>query len=81
MDPVLQNGRENYGSNGTGEGKIAYVNLESGCGFITTDETEQDVLFLRDSVEGSVPDVGEVVRFELIETQDGPRACGIRGVD
>ncbi|WP_435079694.1 cold-shock protein [Halococcus sp. AFM35] len=59
-------------------GQVAYVNPESGCGFITTKETEQDVLFLRDSVEGSVPDVGEDVRFELIETQDGPRARDIR---
>lgn len=55
-------------------GQIAYVNPENDCGFITTEETEQDVLFLRDSVEGFVPDVGEEVQFELIETQDGPRA-------
>lgn len=59
-------------------GQVAYVNPESDYGFITTEETEQDVLFLRDSVEGSVPDVGEDVRFELIETQDGPRARDIR---
>jgi CspA family cold shock protein len=59
-------------------GQIAYVNPESGCGFITAEETEQDVLFLRNSVEGPVPDVGEEVRFELVETQDGPRAREIR---
>jgi cold shock CspA family protein len=59
-------------------GQIAYVNLESGCGFITTEETEQDVLFLRSSVEGSVPTVDEDVQFKLVETQDGPRAREIR---
>jgi cold shock CspA family protein len=48
-------------------GQIAYVNPESGCGFITTEDTEQDALFLRSSVEGSIPDVGEDVRFELVE--------------
>ena len=59
-------------------GKIAYVNPDSECGFITTDETDQDVLFLRNSIEGTIPDVGEDVRFELIKTQDGPRARDIR---
>ena len=59
-------------------GRIAYVNPESGCGFITTEETEQDVLFLRNSIEGTIPDVSEDVRFELIETQNGPRAREVR---
>jgi len=59
-------------------GQIAYVNPESECGFITTEETEQDVLFLRGSVAESVPDIGEEVRFRLIKTQDGPRAQGVR---
>jgi CspA family cold shock protein len=59
-------------------GQIAYVNHESDCGFITTDETDQDVLFLSDSIEGPIPDVGDDVRFELIETQDGPRARDIQ---
>ena len=59
-------------------GQIAYVNPKSGCGFITTEVTEQDVLFLHDSIEGAIPDVGEDVRFELIGTQDGPRARDIR---
>lgn len=59
-------------------GQIAYVNPENECGFITTDEIDQDVLFLGDSIEGATPDVGEDVRFELIETQDGPRARDIR---
>ena len=58
--------------------QIAYVNSESGCGFITTEDTDQDVLFLRSSVKGSIPEVGEDVRFELVETQDGPRAREVR---
>jgi cold shock CspA family protein len=59
-------------------GQIAYVNSESDCGFIATEETEQDVLFLRSSVKGPIPEVGEDVRFELVETQDGPRAREVR---
>lgn len=59
-------------------GQIAYVNPENDCGFITTKETDQDVLFFRDSIEGTIPGVGEDVRFELIETRDGPRARDIR---
>ena len=53
------------------KGQIAYVNPESDRGFITTEGTEQDALFLRSSVEGSVPDVGEDVRFELVERRMG----------
>ena len=59
-------------------GRVAYVNPESKCGFITTEGTDQDVLFLRDSIEGVVPNVGEDVRLELIETRDGPRARDVR---
>ena len=59
-------------------GQIAYVDPESKCGFITTEGTDQDVLFLRDSIEGVVPNVSEDVRFELVETRDGPRARDIR---
>ena len=58
--------------------QIAYVNPESGCGFITIEETEQDVLFLRSSVKGSIPNVDEDVQFKLVETQDGPRAREVR---
>lgn len=58
-------------------GRIEYVNASSGCGFITTEELEEDVLFLPDVVEGFVPEVGQEVRFEVVWTTNGPRAMDV----
>lgn len=63
------------------KGEIEYVNASSGCGFITSEDTVQDVLFLRTEVIGAVPDVGEEVEFEILQTtKDGPRAKAVRRV-
>jgi cold shock CspA family protein len=59
-------------------GEIDYVNPRSGCGFITSEVVEKDVLFLRDVVEGFVPEVGHKVRFEIVRTKNGPRAMDVR---
>ena len=59
-------------------GHIEYVNPDTGCGFIATDTTEKDVLFLRDEVAGSIPKAGQEVTFEIAWTSDGPRAINVR---
>ena len=61
-------------------GTIEYVNTGSECGFIATEETEKEVLFCRDAVAESVPEVGQEVRFEIVQTKDGPRATNVRRV-
>lgn len=61
-------------------GEVEYVNASSGSGFITTDDTAQDVLFVQNGVIGAVPDVGEKVEFEIVQTQQGPRAMNVRRV-
>ena len=55
-------------------GRIAYVNPSSGHGFIETEHTEKEVMFVQNAVTGGIPEVGEEVEFELIRTSDGPRA-------
>lgn len=57
-----------------GKGQIQYVNRSSGCGFIVTETTDQDVLFGRDAVVGPIPEVGQEVEFEIVETNSAPRA-------
>lgn len=61
-------------------GTIEYVNPSNGSGFITTEDTVQDVLFLRNAVVGSDPEVGQEVRFEIVQTNDGPRARKLQRV-
>lgn len=62
------------------KGRIDYVNSSSGCGFIATKDTEKDVLFLRDALGGSVPEVGQEVRFEIVQTKNGPRAVDVQRI-
>ena len=58
-------------------GTISHVNAVSRSGFIETEETAMDVLFLHNAVGEHVPDIGEEVAFEMIETRDGPRAARV----
>lgn len=61
-------------------GEVEYVNANSGCGFIASDDTIQDVLFVQSGVIGAVPDVGETVEFEIVQADHGPRAMNVRRV-
>jgi cold shock CspA family protein len=60
------------------KGTITYVNSDSGCGFITTERVEKDVLFLRNRVHGFVPEVGLEVTCEIAWTKNGPRAMNVQ---
>lgn len=59
-------------------GCIEYVNSSSGYGFIATEETVKDVLFVADAVMGFDPEVGQEVTFEIVQTKDGPRARNLQ---
>jgi cold shock CspA family protein len=63
-----------------GKGRVDYVNSATGCGFIVTEDTVKDVLFLPNAVIGSTPEVGQEVRFEIVQTIAGPRARKLREV-
>lgn len=58
-------------------GTVSYVNSAGQSGFIDTEETVQDVLFLSNSVVEFTPEAGEEVTFELVQTRDGPRATNL----
>lgn len=59
-------------------GRIDYVNSSSGHGFIVTKDTVKDVLFVADAVMEFVPEVGQEVTFEIVQTNDGPRARNLQ---
>lgn len=59
-------------------GTVSHVNSASESGFIDTKDTVKDVMFLSNSVMDGVPEVGENVIFEMVETRDGPRATKLQ---
>jgi cold shock CspA family protein len=67
-------GLQETGQSGLTTGRIDYVNSTDGCGFITTETTERDVLFLRNAAMEFAPEVGQEVTFEMVWTNEGPRA-------
>lgn len=68
------------GQTALAKGIIEYVNSGNGCGFIATEETVKEVMFRRDDVVGSIPEVGQEVTFEIVQATDGPRAMNVRRV-
>ena len=67
-------GLQEMSQSGLTTGRIDYVNSTDGCGFITTETTERDVLFLRNAAMEFAPEVGQEVTFEMVWTNEGPRA-------
>lgn len=57
------------------KGTVSHVNAASQSGFIETEATAKDVLFLPNAVRDHVPELGEEVTFEMVETRTGPRAA------
>ncbi|MGN8217309.1 cold-shock protein [Halococcus morrhuae DSM 1307] len=54
---------------------MSHVNAASQSGFIETEATAKDVLFLPNAVRDHLPELGEEVTFEMVETRTGPRAA------
>lgn len=62
-------------------GTVDYFHETSGYGFITSDETSDDVFFHMNEVGTEDPTQGDVVRFESKDTDDGLRATEFEIVD
>lgn len=56
------------------QGKVKFFDGERGFGFIETDDSDDDVFFHVDDIEGAAPREGQVVEFRIEEAPRGPRA-------
>jgi CspA family cold shock protein len=55
-------------------GTVDFFNDTGGYGFITTDESDEDVFFHMEDVGGPDLEEGQEVEFEITQTDKGPRA-------
>lgn len=59
-------------------GTVRMFNAERGFGFIETEESEDDVFFHVDDIDGEQPREGQSVEFEIEAGQRGPRAKNLK---
>jgi len=59
------------------QGKVDFFNHTGGYGFISTDDTDDDVFFHMDDVEGPDLEEGQDVEFEIEDAPKGPRATNL----
>ena len=58
-------------------GKVDFFNDSGGYGFISTEESDEDVFFHMDDVEGPDLEEGTEVEFEIEQAPKGPRATNL----
>ncbi len=58
-------------------GKVSFFHDRKGYGFIETDESDDDVFFHMDDIDGPEPSEGQEVEFEVEQAPKGPRAKNI----
>ena len=61
-------------------GTVAFFNETGGYGFIETDDSDDDVFFHMDDVDGPDLEEGEEVEFEIEDAPKGPRAKNLTRV-
>jgi CspA family cold shock protein len=59
-------------------GTVAFFHDRKGYGFIETEESDEDVFFHMDDVEGPDLEEGEEVEFDIEQADKGPRAANVR---
>lgn len=59
------------------KGQVDFFNHTGGYGFITTDDSDDDVFFHMDDVEGADLEEGQDVEFEIEDAPKGPRATNL----
>ena len=59
-------------------GTVAFFHDRKGYGFIETDDSDEDVFFHMDDVEGPDLEEGEEVEFDIEAAEKGPRATNVR---
>jgi CspA family cold shock protein len=58
-------------------GKVYFFNSSGRYGFISTEESAEDVFFHMDDVEGPDLEEGTEVEFEIEQAPKGPRATNL----
>jgi len=59
-------------------GTVAFFHDRKGYGFIETEDSDEDVFFHMDDVEGPDLEEGEEVEFDIEQADKGPRAANVR---
>ena len=59
------------------QGTVTFFNDSKGYGFIETDDSDDDVFFHMDDIGGPDLEEGEEVRFDIEQTDKGPRAANV----
>ena len=61
-------------------GTVAFFHDRKGYGFIETEDSDEDVFFHMDDVEGPDLEEGEEVEFDIEQADKGPRAVNLQRV-
>ena len=59
-------------------GTVAFFHDRKGYGFIESEDSDEDVFFHMDDVEGPDLEEGEEVEFDIEQADKGPRAANVR---
>ena len=59
-------------------GTVDFFHDRKGYGFIASDDSDEDVFFHMDDVDGPDLEEGEEVEFDIESNPKGPRAANIR---
>mgnify|MGYP000321382465 FL=1 len=59
------------------QGTVDFFNDTGGYGFIKTDDSDDDVFFHMDDIEGADLEEGQDVEFEIEDAPKGPRATNL----
>jgi len=58
-------------------GKVDFFHDRKGYGFIVSDDSDEDVFFHMDDVEGPDLEEGQEVEFDIESNPKGPRASNV----
>jgi CspA family cold shock protein len=61
-------------------GTIDYINKETDCGFISSPESDQDVLFVGKDGRSLDLEVDSEVEFQIVQTMEGVRAKSMQAI-
>ena len=61
-------------------GVVDFFNDPAGYGFINTDAHNQDVFYHMEEIEGPDIEEGQKLRFNIVETDEGPRATNVERI-
>ena len=59
-------------------GEVDFFHDRKGYGFISTDDSDDDVFVHMDDVEGADLEEGQAVEFDIEDAPKGPRATNVK---